>query len=302
VGCSVRGFDVIWANLAGIMSFQGVYGLGLAWTLQSAARYRIPVILFFDDWKVHQTLGQFRMVEQHQEYITRVVQGVTLFHADDVTRAVNYGLLDAIQRGCSLAYRLDWADLAWLAVCPMFKFTELSVIEPLLPLYEMDRLRRIDPSPFTPLVDAQELPRTKSREWACAALTDHRSWVDGLGLEWPVQYWGARKLKAPRLATEADVQREYAGRWGVLSPLQGRGYYRTRFLYGANGGSVVLATPEEVEPLPGYYHPPDAIEGASDRGLAVIAQTQRELLLENVWTMDEWTDEMASLLMEVRAL
>lgn len=150
-------------------------------------------------------------------------------------------------------------------------------------------IEALDPSStIYPLIGAHTpLPADeKKRAWVLGALMPHDAWVERREWEWPIEYMGAKavikKHGGERVKTESDVIDRYNQNWGILSPPYphaGSGWWRSRFMYAARVGSVLVCDKGEGDPLgPAYKFKPQHIEAMSSEDLAAIAWAQADAL------------------------
>jgi hypothetical protein len=129
-------------------------------------------------------------------------------------------------------------------------------------------------------------PEEKKREWMLGALMPHDAWVDKKEWAWPIQYLGAKKMirsrGGERVKTESDVIERYNQVWGILSPPYphaGSGWWRSRFMYAAKVGSVLVCDKGEGDSLgDAYKYRPAQIEKMTTDDLAQVAADQAAAL------------------------
>jgi hypothetical protein len=111
----------------------------------------------------------------------------------------------------------------------------------------------------------------------------HDTWLEKKNLTWPVEIVGSRKLirklGGQRFDTEQDVLEFYNQHWGILSPPYphaGSGWWRSRFLYAAHVGSILVTDKGEGDPLGDAYKLKIAdVEKMSDADLINAVEAQR---------------------------
>lgn len=133
-------------------------------------------------------------------------------------------------------------------------------------------------------------PAERERRWILATLQDHSPWVEKQKLGWPVDWLGNKRRGTP-FVTEGQVCATYARTWGVLSPQYPRedkaGWWRMRYLHARDAGAVLyggLGTGRNIGSA--YIMGPTDIESANDAQLAVLAEGQRNVLKEKLWSND----------------
>jgi len=180
----------------------------------------------------------------------------------------------------------------WIAgmvpVCPMYSFGDRSIVRKRMPV-ELGPIEALDPtSTVVPtLSPVLALPPTeKKRAWVLGALMPHDTWLERKSPDWPVEIVGSRKLikklGGQRFDTEQDVLEFYNHHWGILSPPYphaGSGWWRSRFLYAAHVGSILVTDKGEGDPLGDAYKLkiPD-VEKMTDTELHEAAMAQRAAL------------------------
>lgn len=173
-------------------------------------------------------------------------------------------------------------------VCPMYGFGDRSLVRKRMP-DELGPIEALDPtstivptlSPVVPLN-----PAVKKRAWVLGALMPHDTWLEKKNLTWPVEIVGSRKLirklGGQRFDTEQDVLEFYNQHWGILSPPYphaGSGWWRSRFLYAAHVGSILVTDKGEGDPLGDAYKLTIAdVEKMSDAELIAAVEAQRAAL------------------------
>ena len=114
----------------------------------------------------------------------------------------------------------------------------------------------------------------------------HDTWLERKNPDWQVEIVGSRKLikklGGQRFAAEQDVLEFYNRHWGILSPPYphaGSGWWRSRFLYAAHVGSILVTDKGEGDPLGDAYKLkiPD-VEKMSDIELHEAAMAQQAAL------------------------
>jgi hypothetical protein len=139
----------------------------------------------------------------------------------------------------------------------------------------------------------------KERTWVLGALSDQSRWVEKQNFQWPVLQYGHKSSGQPRLQ-EADLIKVYNDSWGVLCPpykKSGTGWWRNRYNWSAYVGSILLCDYDDAcvmgEP---FILTPADIEGMDDKGLATIAQEQREWHGAHIWNREQLRDAIGDLL------
>jgi hypothetical protein len=180
----------------------------------------------------------------------------------------------------------------WLAgmvpVCPMYSFGDRAIVRKRMP-DAVGPIEALDPTStvIPTLQPVTALPPTeKKRAWVLGALMPHDGWLERKNPDWQVEIVGSRKLikklGGQRFATEQDVLEFYNKHWGILSPPYphaGSGWWRSRFLYAAHVGSILVTDKGEGDPLGDAYKLKISdVEKMSDTELHATAMAQRAAL------------------------
>lgn len=175
-----------------------------------------------------------------------------------------------------------------IPVCPMYSFGDRSIVRKRMPK-ELSPIEALDPtSTIVPTLNgisplgADE----KKRAWVLGALMPHDGWLEKKNPSWPVEIVGSRKLirklGGQRFDTERDVVEFYNRHWGILSPPYphaGSGWWRSRFLYSAVIGSVLVTDKGEGDPLGDPYKLTIRdVEGMTTNELTAAAKNQQDAL------------------------
>lgn len=195
-----------------------------------------------------------------------------------------------------------WAR-GMVPVCPMYGFGDRSLVAKRMRkrAKDMGPIEALDPSstiypliaPHMPLPPAE-----KKRSWILGALMPHDAWVEKREWEWPIEYLGARsvirKHGGERVKTESDVIDRYNQHWGILSPPYphaGSGWWRSRFMYAAKVGSVLVCDKGEGDPLGTPYKvTPSQVERMTDEQLTQLAGDQAAALRPYMPVPDRFAD------------
>jgi hypothetical protein len=180
-----------------------------------------------------------------------------------------------------------WAQ-GMIPACPMYSFGDRSLVRKRMPAV-MSGIEALDPSSTIYDILATSEPKDaslKERKWVLGALMPHDTWLEKKKPEWPVEIIGSRKLikkfGGQRLDSEADVLSFYNDYWGILSPPYphaGSGWWRSRFMYAARVGSILVTDKGEGNPLGKPYKLTiKEVEAMSDIELAEAAKAQGDAL------------------------
>ena len=183
-------------------------------------------------------------------------------------------------------------EAGMVPVCPMYSFGDRSIVRKRMPK-EVGPIEALDPTaPILPSLSPVTAlpPQAKKKSWVLGALMPHDTWLEKKNPNWPVEIVGSRKLikklGGQRFDTEQDVLEFYNNHWGILSPPYphaGSGWWRSRFLYAAHVGSILVTDKGEGDPLGDAYKLTiDQIEKMSDAELHEAAMAQRAALAPHI--------------------
>ena len=287
VGEDLSGYDAAFVCLAPITSTNARKGaLGALWTLSE--KRNIPVAALFDDWQFPAVFNGFRALKRAPEYLHKIIWGERFFFSE-TEETVRLHADELVETAVSLL------GPAWnrvLPVCPMYRWGDREKVISKMP-DEITSVFALDPSPtIYSSVASVKYEGEKERAWIMAALMPHGEWLEKREPTWRVDLFGSRKLKAERLKTEEDVIIEYYKRWGALSPPYshaGGGWWRSRFIYAASAGTVLVCDKGEGLPIgPSYNLVIPKVEALSDSELLALATQQRDELRPWLTTWQDW--------------
>lgn len=267
VGEDLSSFDHAIIGCASIISPAGlINNHGTVW-----AGHQLPHTMYLDDWQIRTHLYPFsRMEGSCSLYRPQLLK---FLNKTRLAAALEYK--DAIE-----AQHRRWTMQLPTLIAPLFGWGDLSKFAKWHK--NIKRIVSVDPSAFVPQYNPTTV--SKARAWVCASLSDQSEFVKKLGLEWPViTQYRPRGMNASwgRIPESEVVQKLYAPNWGVLSPYQGStsgtGWWRNRFPFARQAGSILLADPREVRGLGGpFIFNPRDIEKMSEQGLWSFSQEQQQ--------------------------
>lgn len=203
-----------------------------------------------------------------------------------------------------------WAE-GMVPVCPMYGFGDRSLVRKRMPK-EVGAIEALDPSPtiydsLSAVAPAD--PSTKKRSWVLGALMPHDTWLDKKSLTWPVEIVGSRKMVrergGQRFNTEQEVLEFYNQHWGIMSPPYmhaGSGWWRSRFLYAARVGSILITDKGEGDPLGDAYKVTiSQVEAMNDAELAAAAKAQADALRPYMPSYDQFRDHVVRIVERAKA-
>lgn len=184
--------------------------------------------------------------------------------------------------------------------CPMYSFGDRSLVRKRMPK-TMGPIEALDPSStiYDILQTSEPLPpEEKERSWVLGALMPHDTWLERKSPDWEVEIIGSRKLirkyGGQRLDTEADVLAFYNKHWGILSPPYphaGSGWWRSRFMYAARVGSILVTDKGEGSPLGDPYKLTiKQVESMNTAELTAAAKAQSDALRPHMPTYDSFVE------------
>lgn len=200
----------------------------------------------------------------------------------------------------------DMIDRRWAAgmvpVCPMYAFGDRTSVRKRMPK-DVGPIEALDPSSvtFETLAAVNPMaPEEKERAWVLGALMPHDTWLEKKNPEWPVEIVGSRKLirkmGGQRFGTEQEVLEFYNKHWGILSPPYmhaGSGWWRSRFMYAARVGSVLVTDKGEGDPLGDPYKLTISdVEKMNTEELAAAAKAQADALRPYIGTYDQFKEHV----------
>jgi hypothetical protein len=210
---------------------------------------------------------------------------------------------------------IDLLDARWAAgmvpVCPMYAWGDRTGVRKRMPS-DVGRIEALDPTSVvfdTLNAVTPATPEEKERAWVLGALMPHDTWLEKKKPGWPVEIVGSRKLirklGGSRLDTELDVLNFYNTRWGILSPPYphaGSGWWRSRFLYAARIGSILVTDKGEGDPLGDAYKLTIAdVEKMNTEELTAAAKAQADALRPYIGTYDMFKDHVHGILTRTMA-
>lgn len=264
-----RSYDVALLGLQAVNGLAGKqYRYGTLW-----AAHELPHAVVFDDWQVRTSA---RSLMNPQNFWKSAMLGRR--ELEERRYALEY-CEDQLER-----VRVAWFEQLPYVIAPLFHW---GIHSRFTALHPMKKLIPIDPSHFVPVLGAPPEDGVKDRAWVYAGLKDYGEKLRGMGFSWEV------KTKMPitgrrgwgRVPEVAVVNELYRHNWGVISMpytklLLGTGWWRSRFNFAAQVGSVLWADKREIGYLdPSLYGLSAArIESMPERALKMLAWDQAEEL------------------------
>jgi len=283
-------YDLAIIGLSYVQSWSGRYGLQALYAVEQLRRLNKPFVIFFDDWQIEKFYGEIAWTRKNykKQFYKKLGDG-TLFHTE--TGGHDFRWVKKREKDILSAMDFLLTDLSGsraVALCPMYNFGKPELFHGYLKM-KPKNIYTIDPTPA--VIDMTEIKRSapaRSNGWLLASLSPQDKWAEGLQLDWPVTYVGAKKIGAPRLKTEEDVRELYKTHVGVLAPPYphvGSGWFRSRFVYAALHHCVLYGHHLDLETFYGIGFDPHEFEKCGPRIQRGIAKAQRESVLDRMNTM-----------------
>ena len=301
VGEDLSGYDAAFVCLAPITSTNARKGaLGALWTLSE--KRNMPVAALFDDWQFPAVFNGFRALKRNPEYLNKIIWGERFFFSETEETVAQHK--DELVQTAEELLGPAWKRI--LPVCPMYRWGDREKVLAKMP-DEISSVFALDPSPtIYESMSSVKYNGEKERAWIMAALMPHGEWLEKKEPTWRVDLFGSRKLKAERLKTEEDVIMQYHLRWGALSPPYnhaGGGWWRSRFLYSASAGTVLVCDKGEGTPIgPSYNLIIPKVEALSDAELGALAKQQQDELRPWLTSWTDWENDIQDIFVRAKNL
>lgn len=277
--------DVVFVSSMLPRSLNCPYALGVIWTIAEALARDIPLVVYLTDWAFFRANGEFKSIAKAgEEYFFKTIGGSPQYREDPAKlREAAPALLDICRQ-----YNDPESKLSKTAQFLVPKYTnwgQVGIIQNLL--YTQKPVLTFDPTPiFVKYLDNNPvkypiLPMEfRTKRWILPSLLKDDAWIDKQLLEWPIERFGPRGYQV--LASEWDIQRQYTDSVGALCPPYphtGSGWWRSRWIHSAKGGSILLSSSRDAfaAGFPMYFSG-EQIEEMSPIALSRLADTQREAI------------------------
>ena len=274
-------YDAVLIGLVPPLSINGrlVYS-GLK-AIHDCLTYRVPMMFYVDDPNYYQSKSQYPTVMRVPERIYR--ESVYTHRPDYAT---------ALENKSQIVNVVNWMSTnLWPTV--------------LLPAYEwgdhdemprMTTVRHVfaDPSAYVPDYPF-EIPEQRERTWVIGGIVNPLEWLGRLNLTWPYEMYGNAKYNTHGKLYEADLVQRFASTRGVLCQprvrTRGTGWWRSRYLFAAKTGSILLGEARDLTPLGDPYTrvTPAEVEQMDDAGLDQLASEQGKIILDQLWTRERYS-------------
>lgn len=245
------------------------------------------VIIFHEDWKIEGTMkGLTSSLDNLEKMAEKKWSNGSYFYANaDI--ADTEKLRDTMTRIIAGEYPV---------LTPGYTWGNKSIIANILNT-DVNLVNHVDLSPYVlqPMLDApfftgrDSIPSNRKTKYMLATLTDNRPWVKKLKLDYEVDYYGCKAIKAPLLPNELAVFETMNNYWGVLCPVYpqaGSGWFRMRFMYSALNKNIMLMDQKDSDAV-GTPHI-ERIENYSPNDLLEVATRQSNDILKHAVSIDEF--------------
>lgn len=289
-------YDVAIICVAPITSSNSSQGLGALKALNRVKK----AIVFYDDWKLKEVNASWKAVlkQGKKQFHKKWGNGMNFYKNDTEDIEENADELLAVVNDLFTTGRDNWKVL-----CPMYEWGNKEIIfnQKSISFLTKENFNYIDPTPAVINIDRSiESRESKARQWCIASIADHSSWIKKQHLNWPVNYYGCRKLKCERVKTEEDVFELYKLHWGVLSPeypQSGSGWFRARFIYAALAHSVLWCGKKDAQALGlSYQMEPALTELSSDVELHQLALQQASDIFKHITNKGEFEGKLINII------
>lgn len=293
IGEGLGRYDLLWVYGAPPGSIQAPYGMCTSWGLYQALALNLPIVFFFDDWKIKNVFNDYRSLARGRAKQTLKIMPSTgryLYRGDLVTAAEHADVLGDLAKQIGERDPAFWKRVT--SVIPKYSgWGDKSLVETIMtfPVMEYDPSQTAFDVVGDTLVEhpTSDLLTDRMARWFLASLSIQTQWIDKLKLAWSVDMIGSTKLKNPRLKTERDVFLEYTKYAGALAPPyyhDGSGWFRSRYVYSAYAGNVLKCGPGDGAQLSSdhFIWDPRVIEAYSGQTLKALASAQRDVLLTKI--------------------
>lgn len=241
------------------------------------------VLLFHEDWKIDGTMRSFlSMLDENNwnKAMKKKWSGGIPFYP-----AVESPHFDPV-----LAKEIikNVVEGVYDCIIPAFDWGDKQLVRDII---KSKNIYNLDLTPY--VLKNWNIPLTveskpKAKKHMLASLVDHSSWVKRNKLNWPVDYYGAKSMKAPLLSSETEVFYTCGDYWSVLCPEYphaGSGWFRIRWIYAAIWKSILLSSQKDLSAL-GLSNV--NIEELTDDELCEYANLQSNAILKYMWTTDKF--------------
>jgi hypothetical protein len=283
-GEELRGrYDMAVIGLHAMASMSSSRKYGSIW-----AATQLPYALMFQDWKVKLTVDH--MTTENYLWKSSHISG---YAYEMFQKASKYSkLMDRV--------RARWSRAVDSMIVSMYSWGDPKLLSKVRNATHITRPVAWDTSPWLEVLGTPVPMEQKERRWVAASLSNWDSWLETFEtpFTWPVQrVWKPTVGKQVRTGDAFIPERElvqdhYGKSVGVMMPYYGgeclTGWWRSRALFAAQVGSVLLGDQRDLEGFGhGYWHPHHHIEKMSSHELTQVAAHQAMLVKRWTKTKDE---------------
>lgn len=276
-------YDFVFFGLFNPSAIGSGFLYGMLHGMALCREWGVPYVLYVDDWQLNT--------------IAKTWRGMRTKGPDSFIRENLEGMRQELDLALTMKERLfESVESFDQILIPKYTWGDGGILQDAL---DCKRPIFFDPSNFAIKYDIK--PRApRERSWVCGSLSDCNKWLAGLDIGWPIHYFGGKKSKAETMLQESDLVGLYANSWGVLSPpydIDGSGWWRNRFLFAAQTGSIILPSTLDCDALDWQLSGRE-IEAMSSSELAHYAMYQRDVILGALESREDVIDKVEELLVD----
>ncbi len=289
VGEDLSGYDALFVTVLGPVAWNSSFAPGALWAI--GATHGKPALVYFDDWNIRMAFSHHRtFAKMGYKQLLKHIGGKWMYNPmnDEEACAGPAGqvVIDA-------AAEFATTGTLWQRVMPLIPFHPWGTHSWIWDRvgFHVPHWAEVNPSAiWQPDFEFPINHTERYRRYSNIALTAQDHWVEKLNLTWPVDYYGARKLGAPRLKGERQVLETQSRYWATLQQPYyhaGSGWYRPRHQWAAAAGSVAVHGREDAVAMGPEFSEVDerrlnVLEQMTDVELECVVESQRRALLRGL--------------------
>lgn len=265
-----------------------------------AIRYSKKVILFHEDWKIHDTIKTYKnlLLKRNLDYQRnkKWKGGNTFYKNANDPKINNEEIYDTVE---------DILNGKYNYIVPGFKWGDKSIIAKILQC-DISKVHSIDLTPH--VLEIEDIkqrnittkPSEKYKKYMIATLANHDNLIKKLPIEWQIDFYGSRRIGLTPLPSEKavyDVMNNYVGILCPEYPHSGSGWFRMRYIYSAFNNNILLLPKKDAEALNLPWYP--NLELFNDNELDNLAEMQKKAILDNLTTLDDFNENLNNIIMKV---
>lgn len=245
------------------------------------------VVVFHEDWKITGTMSSFAGMLDEEKWKRSMAKKWS-------NGQRFYGGIDSYYFDADIAKNIirHVVDGKYPALVPAFDWGDKQLIRNII---KSKTIYNVDLTPY--VLQFWDIPLIvdiidKQKRHMLASLADHSGWVKRHTSKWPVDYFGAKSINAPQLATEKDVFYKCGEYWSVLCPEYphaGCGWFRVRWVYASIWRSIILACEEDLTAL---GLPKINVEESSVDELKEYAELQAKVVFDKMWDIETFDNKI----------